>query len=183
MRFRETALLGAFLIELETRADERGFFARSFCEREFAAHGLATRFVQDNLSYNKSARTLRGMHYQVSPHAEVKLVRCTAGAIHDVIVDLRAGSPTFLRWTAAELSADNRAALYIPAGFAHGFLTLRDDTEVSYAMGSFHEPAAARGFRWNDPRAAIAWPATPLVISERDGSWPDLDPATAGVSA
>jgi dTDP-4-dehydrorhamnose 3,5-epimerase len=173
--FRETKLAGAYLVELEPRADERGFFARSFCEREFGERGLITRFVQSNVSYNRACWTLRGMHYQAAPYREGKLVRCTAGAIYDVIVDLRGGSPTRLEWTAVELSAQNRHALYIPPDFAHGFLTLRDDTEVFYEMGEFYVPAAARGFRWDDPRIGIVWPVDPRVISERDRSYADLD--------
>ena len=178
MRFRETELAGAFVIELEPHADERGFFARSFCASEFADRGLATRYVQSNLSYNRRAGTLRGMHYQAAPHTEVKRVRCIAGAVYDVIVDLRSDSPTRLAWTGVELSADNRRELYIPEGFAHGFLSLRDDTEVAYEMGASHAPEAARGFRWDDARIAIAWPAEPVVISQRDRSYPDLDPRT-----
>lgn len=182
MEFRETALPGAYVIELEPNPDERGFFARSFCEREFADHGLATRFVQSNVSFNRRALTLRGMHYPLAPHAEVKLVRCTAGALHDVIVDLRPDSPTRLRWLGVELSAANRRALYIPAGFAHGFLTLRDGTEVLYDMGAAYAPAFARGFRWNDPKVGIRWPAEPQVISERDRDYPDLDVRALGES-
>lgn len=181
MKFLETGLPGAVLIELELHEDERGFFARSFCEREFAERGLATHYVQSNVSYNRSRHTLRGMHYQASPHREVKRVRCVAGAIHDVIVDLRKGSPTRLAWTGVELSAANHRELYVPEGFAHGFLTLAEDTVVTYEMGAFHEPEAARGFRWNDPRVAVSWPAEPRVISERDRSYPDLDLATLEV--
>lgn len=132
--------------------------------------------AQCNVSRNRRAHTLRGMHYQLPPHEEAKLVRCTAGAIWDVIVDLRPGSATWLRWTGAELSAENGSALYVPEGFAHGFLTLRDDTEVFYQMSAFYEPGAARGLRWNDPRIGIAWPAEPAVISERDAAYPDFSP-------
>jgi dTDP-4-dehydrorhamnose 3,5-epimerase len=181
--FTETKLPGAVLVELEPARDERGFFARSYCEREFRERGLATRFPQCNVSFNHARGTLRGMHYQLEPHAEVKLVRCTAGAIFDVIVDLRAGSPMRLQWTGVELSARNRSALYIPEGFAHGFLTLEDATEVFYQMGAFHEPGAARGLRWDDPTLAIDWPAAPAVISARDASYPDLDPDQLGLQA
>lgn len=176
MRFEELELATAFRIELEPHQDERGFFARTFCEREFAAHGLVTRYPQCNLSYNRDAGTLRGMHYQAAPHREAKLVRCVSGAIYDVIVDLRPGSPTRLRWIGVELDARSRAALYIPGGFAHGFLTLREHTEVFYQMGAFYESEAARGLRWNDPAIGIEWPFTPRILSERDRSYPDFDP-------
>jgi dTDP-4-dehydrorhamnose 3,5-epimerase len=178
MEFCETKLNGAWVVALEPNTDDRGFFARSFCEREFGEVGLCTRFVQSNISYNLRAGTLRGMHWQASPHGEVKLVRCTAGAVHDVIVDLRAGSPTRLQWFDIELSSENRLALYIPEGFAHGFLTLRDGSEVHYEMGSAYVPAAARGMRWNDPAIGISWPSDPVVISDRDRAYPDVDPAT-----
>jgi dTDP-4-dehydrorhamnose 3,5-epimerase len=173
----ETELAGAYLVELERHEDERGFFARAFCEHEFAARGLATRYPQCNLSYNRRAHTLRGMHYQAAPHAEAKLVRCVAGAVHDVIVDLRAASPTRLRWIGVRLDARARTALYVPPGFAHGFLTLAADSEVFYMMGEFHEPAAARGLRWNDPGIGVAWPFEPAVISERDRGYPDFEAA------
>lgn len=175
MIFRQTPLAGAFLVDLERHTDERGFFARTFCEREFAAHGLATRFPQANTSWNRHTGTLRGMHWQAAPHAEAKLVRCTSGAVFDVIVDLRRSSPTRLAWFAAELSAENRTALYIPEGFAHGFLTLADDTEVSYLMSASYAPEAARGLRYDDPRLAIRWPSAPQVVSERDRTYPDFD--------
>lgn len=177
MIFRTTPLAGACVVELEPHADARGLFARSFCEREFAAHGLATRWPQANLSWNRKAHTLRGLHWQAAPRAEAKLVRCTAGAIHDVIVDLRRGSPTCLRWFAIELSARNRLALYVPEGFAHGFLTLADGSEVSYWMSAPHAPEAARGLRFDDARLAIDWPARPSVISERDLALPGFDEA------
>lgn len=176
MRFQETTLPGVLLVELERRLDERGFFARTSCERELAARGLAARFPQCNVSFNTRAYTLRGMHYQAAPDGEVKLVRCTAGAIWDVVVDLRPGSPTRLRWYGVELTAEAHNQLYVPAGCAHGFLTLRDATEVSYQMGTFYVAAAARGFRWDDPLVGIRWPARPAVISERDRTYPDLDP-------
>lgn len=168
MKFIETELAGAWLIELEPAVDERGFFARSWCQREFAEHGLDSQLVQCNISYNARRGTLRGMHYQAAPHGETKLVRVTRGAIYDVLLDVRADSPTFGRWQAFELSADNRRALYIPEGVAHGFQTLSDDADVFYQMGAFYHPQAARGIRWDDPRFAIAWPEAERTISERD---------------
>jgi dTDP-4-dehydrorhamnose 3,5-epimerase len=177
MRFEQTELAGAYLLELEPHCDERGFFARAFCEHEFAAHGLPTHFPQCNLSRNTRARTLRGMHYQAAPLREAKLVRCVSGAIFDVIVDLRPGSSTHLRWLGVELSVDNARALFVPEGFAHGFLTLRDSSDVFYHMSDFFRPEGARGVRWNDPKLNIRWPASPSVISERDASYPDFDPS------
>jgi dTDP-4-dehydrorhamnose 3,5-epimerase len=176
MIFKETGLPGAWAIELERIEDSRGFFARTFCAREFGDRGLAARFVQSSVSFNARAGTLRGMHFQLPPHREVKLVRCTAGAVFDAIVDLRNGSPTRLRWFGTELSAGSRRMLYIPEGFAHGFLTLAPDTEVFYEMSEFYAPQAGRGLRWNDPALGIRWPAAPQVIAERDASYPDLDP-------
>jgi len=175
MRFRETELPGAFLVDLEPRADERGSFARAYCEAEFAAHGLPTRFPQCNISRNDRAGTLRGMHYNAAPHREAKLVRCVSGAVWDAIVDLRPGSPTRFRWMGVELSAERGEALFVPEGFAHGFVTLRDATDVFYQMGRAHVPGAARGLRWDDPRIGIRWPRPPAVISERDRTWPDFD--------
>jgi dTDP-4-dehydrorhamnose 3,5-epimerase len=175
MIFEETGLAGALLIEPERMADARGFFARTFCAREFAERGLAAHFVQSSVSFNLRAGTLRGLHFQMPPHREVKLVRCTAGAIWDAIVDLRGGSPTRLRWFGAELSAENRRMLYIPEGFAHGFITLQPNSEVFYEMSEFYAPQAGRGLRWNDPALAIAWPKAPQVIAERDASYSDLD--------
>jgi dTDP-4-dehydrorhamnose 3,5-epimerase len=176
VRFRQTSLPDAILIELEPHQDERGFFARTYCEREFAAAGLPTSWPQCNLSRNVHAATLRGMHYNAAPHHEAKVVRCVSGAVWDAIVDLRPESPTRLRWFGVELSAEAGNALYVPEGFAHGFVTLRDGTDVFYQMGRSFEAAAARGMRWNDPRIGIAWPMTPTTISERDGSYPDFDP-------
>jgi len=171
MIFRPTPLTGAFVVELEPRSDERGGFARTFCAHEFADHGLATHWPQANVSWSARRHTLRGLHWQSAPYAEDKLVRCTAGAIHDVIVDLRRDSPTRLAWFAVELSARNRRALYVPRGFAHGFLTLEADAEVTYWMSAAHAPEAARGLRYDDPKLAVAWPAEPAVVSERDLGW------------
>lgn len=172
MTFSEAGLAGAYLVRLERREDERGFFARTFCEREFAERGLVDRYPQCNLSWNRVRGTLRGMHYNAAPHREAKLVRCSHGAIHDVIVDLREGSATRGRWAGFDLDAAGGSSLYVPAGFAHGFLTLQDDTEVLYQMSRLHEPEAARGFRWDDPAFAIRWPFPPAVVSERDRAWP-----------
>src|SRR5262245_43154371 len=151
MRFTEATLKGAFLVDIERHEDERGFFARSWCTQEFRDRGLNPCVVQCNVSWNRTRGTLRGLHYQVAPHAEVKLVRCTKGAVYDVIIDLRETSPTFLHHIGVELTADNHRALYIPEGFAHGFLTMRENTEVFYQMSAFYEPGAARGVRWDDP--------------------------------
>ena len=175
MIFTETKLPGAYLIEPERIADERGFFARTWCRREFATHGLSVELAQCNVSFNPRRGTLRGMHYQAAPHAEVKLVRCTMGAIYDVIVDMRPDSATFRQWVAAELSAENRRMLFIPEGFAHGFQTLEDNSEVFYQISAFYAPESARGLRWDDPALAIAWPpAEQRVISPRDAAYPDL---------
>jgi dTDP-4-dehydrorhamnose 3,5-epimerase len=172
MIFTETPLPGAFLVELEPRGDARGFFARSFCVREFEAHGLKPIVAQANLSFNHRTGTLRGLHYQAPPAAETKLVRCTAGVIWDVIVDIRPGSPTFRKSFGVELSAGNRRALYVPEMFAHGYLTLSDGAEVVYSVGEFYTPGAEGGFRWNDPVLAIDWPIPVAVISEKDAAWP-----------
>ena len=174
MIFTETNLKSSFLIELEPRADERGFFARTWCQREFEAHGLQTRWVQCNISFNQKKGTLRGMHYQVAPYAEAKLVSCTRGAIYDVIIDLRCDSPTFKQWLGVKLTAANRQMLFIPEGFAHGFQTLEDDTEVFYQMSEFYAPDYAKGVRWDDPAFGISWPADERIISRRDQSYPDF---------
>jgi dTDP-4-dehydrorhamnose 3,5-epimerase len=174
VKFLETDLRDAYVIELEPATDERGFFARSFCEEEFAAHGLPARFAQCNVSFNHKAGTTRGMHWQVAEHGEAKLVRCTGGAIFDVIVDLRRDSPSRNRYTSVELSAANHLMLFVPEGFAHGFQTLGDDTEVFYQMSTPFVPDAARGFRWDDPDVGIPWPAQPTVMSERDRALPRL---------
>lgn len=174
MKFVPTPLGGAFVIEPERVADERGFFARTFCRDEFGAHGLQQDFVQCNVSFNAKRGILRGMHFQLAPHAEVKLVRCTRGAIFDVIIDLRRDSPTYTRWFGVELDSENRQLLYIPAGFAHGFQTLADGSEVFYQMGAMYRADAGRGVRWNDPVFGIAWPLTDPVLSARDASYPDF---------
>jgi dTDP-4-dehydrorhamnose 3,5-epimerase len=174
--FTETPLTGAFLIDLEPVRDERGFFARSFCRREFEAHGLNPDIAQCNISLNLRRGTLRGMHWQAAPHQEAKLVRCTRGAIHDVIIDLRHGSPTFAAHFSTDLTAVDRRMLYVPEGFAHGFLTLEDDTEVFYQMSEFFAPESARGVRYDDPAFGIRWPMEILVVSDRDRSYPDWVP-------
>jgi dTDP-4-dehydrorhamnose 3,5-epimerase len=174
MKFRELPLPGAWLIEPERINDARGFFARVFCEEEFARHGLETRFVQSSISFNRLKGTLRGLHWQAAPHEEVKLVRCTAGAIFDVIVDLRPGSASYRKWTGVELSADNRRTLYVPKGFAHGFQTCVDDSEVHYQISAFHRPDSARGLRWDDPAIDVRWPASPTCVSEKDAQYPLL---------
>jgi dTDP-4-dehydrorhamnose 3,5-epimerase len=173
--FNETPLAGAFVIDVDRRHDERGFFARTWSEEEFRERGLNPRIVQCSVSFNDRRGTLRGMHYQEEPHGETKLVRCTAGAIHDVIVDLRPDSPTFRRSFAAELSAENRRMLYIPKSFAHGFITLTDAAEVFYQMGNSYQADAARGLRWNDPKLGIDWPLQPVVMNRRDAEWPLID--------
>lgn len=179
MIFRETPLAGAYLVELDERADERGFFARAWCARELEAQGLSSYVAQINLSLNHHQGTLRGMHYQVAPHEEVKLVRCIRGALYDVIIDLRAGSATHGEWFGAELSADNRRMLYVPAGFAHGFQTLTDGTEALYQVSEFYTPGAERGVRYDDPAFAIRWPLPVTTISEKDANWPDYSAAAA----
>ena len=174
MIFQPTKLPGVFEILPELKSDERGFFARTWCQKEFADHGLNPKLAQCSISLNSRKGTLRGMHYQVSPHAEAKLVRCTKGAIYDVVVDLRPESPSFKGWTAATLSADNRRALYMPEGCAHGFLTLEDDTELFYQISEFYSAESTRGVRWNDPAFSITWPGEVTVISERDRTYPDF---------
>lgn len=174
MHFEATPLAGAYVIHPELHEDARGFFARSYCAQEFARQGLHTEWVQCNISYNRLRGTLRGMHYQEAPYEEEKLVRCTAGAIYDVIIDLRRDSPAFKRHFGIRLDAANRTMLYIPAGFAHGFLTLEDDTEVFYQMGAFYVPDAGRCVRWNDPAFGINWPEAVRVISDRDRDAPDF---------
>ena len=174
MIFKETKLKGAYIIELEPLEDERGFFARSCCQKEFEEHGLNPRIVQCNISYNKRKGTLRGMHYQVAPYEEAKLVSCIRGAIYDVIIDLKEHSPTYRQWFAVELTAENYRMLYVPEGFAHGFQTLKDDTVVFYQMSEFYHPECARGVRWNDPAFGIDWPLRHPILSERDQGYLDF---------
>jgi dTDP-4-dehydrorhamnose 3,5-epimerase len=177
MIFTETPLQGAYLVDLEKRGDERGFFARAFCEKEFGERQLATHFVQANDSLSARRGTLRGMHYQLAPRAETKLVRCIRGALYDVILDLRKGSPTFGKSFGTELTAESRRMMYVPKGFAHGFLTLADDTEAFYLVDDFYGPEQERGVRWNDPRFDIRWPIPPVVVSDKDRGHRDFDPA------
>lgn len=176
MIFTETTLKGAFIIDLKKHEDARGFFARSWCQREFEEQRLDARVAQCNISYNKRKGTIRGMHYQLLPFAESKLVRCTQGAIFDVIVDLRPDSPTFSKWLGVELTAKNHKMLFVPMRFGHGFQTLTDHTEVFYQMSEFHAPAQARGFRWNDPLFKIHWPEAVSLISEKDRAYDDCNP-------
>lgn len=171
MRFLATELAGVFVLEPELREDERGFFARTWCAQEFATQGLATTLAQVSISYNHKRGTLRGMHYQAPPNQESKVVRCTAGAIYDVALDLREDSKTYKRWFATELNARNRNALYVPEGCAHGFLTLEDHCEVLYQISAFQHPDSARGVRWNDPAFGIQWPFEPVVLSARDRNY------------
>lgn len=174
MIFRETPLKGAYTIELERSEDVRGFFARSWCQKEFKLMGLNDRLVQCNISFNKKAGTLRGMHFQIHPYEEAKLVRCTMGAIFDVIIDLRKDSPSYKKYFDVTMTSENRTLLYVPEGFAHGFLTLEDNTEIFYQMSEFYAPEYARGYRWNDPEFGIKWPQDVFVISERDLSYSDF---------
>ena len=179
MIFRETALKGAYVIELEPFSDERGQFARSWCREEFARQGLPTELAQGNVSINTTRGTIRGMHYQLAPHEEIKLMRCVRGAIYDVIVDVRPGSPTFHQWIGVELTPTAFRMLYVPAGFAHGFQTLADDTEVNYLVSAPYVPDAARGLRYNDPQLAIDWPLPMSRISKQDSAWPLVEKADA----
>jgi len=175
MKFHPTPLSGAYLIEPERRGDDRGFFARLYCEREFSDAGLVSHFVQANNALSEKRGTLRGLHYQLGAAAEVKLVRCIRGALWDVVVDLRPASPTFGKWFGAELNEDNRLMMYVPKGFAHGLITLRDNTEALYLVSDFYAPEQERGLRWNDPRFGIAWPIAPAEISPKDAAWRDFD--------
>jgi len=174
VKFTETALPGAYIIDIEPIEDERGFFARSWCQKEFEAHNLNPNLVQCNISFNKKRGTLRGMHYQINPHAEAKLVRCTRGSIFDVIIDLRFKSSTYKQWVAVELNSSNTRMLYIPADFAHGFQTLEDNTEVFYQMSEFYHPECARGVRWDDTAFKIDWPISEEIISEKDRQYADF---------
>lgn len=183
MTFEQTPLPGLFLVEPEKHRDSRGFFARSYCREEFLERGLNPEVAQCNISYSALRGTLRGMHYQEAPHREAKLVRCTSGAIFDVVIDLRKDSPTLFRHFAARLDAGSHRMLFVPEGFAHGFITLEDRSEVFYQMSEFHRPEAARGIRWDDPAFRIAWPIQPVVLSERDRSYPDYRPAAGRIRA
>jgi len=175
MRFTETKLSGAFIIESELVEDDRGFFARTYCSEVFEAHGLCSAIAQCSISYNTRAGTLRGMHYQEPPRAEEKLVRCTMGAIYDVIIDLRPESATYLEWFPLEISSSNRLMLYVPKGFAHGFLTLEDSTEVFYQISEYYSPEHAKGVRYNDPAFGIKWPLPVLTISDKDREYPNFE--------
>jgi dTDP-4-dehydrorhamnose 3,5-epimerase len=177
MKFTPTPLKDAYVIDLEKRGDDRGFFARFFCRDEFREQGLKEQFVQVNNSFSKDKGTLRGMHYQLAPHCETKVVRCLTGALYDVIIDLRPESPTFKQHFGVELTAENRTMLYVPDGFAHGFLTLKEDTESLYLVTEFFAPEAERAIRWNDPTFGIEWPATPEIVSNKDQNHPDFDPS------
>ena len=181
MIFVETKLQGAFVIELAPHKDERGFFARAFCQKEFAEHGLKPTIAQGNIASNRLKGTLRGMHFQYPPAAESKLVRCTRGAILDIIVDLRPESPTYLQHVAVELTEDNFRALYVPERFAHGYQALRDNTDTSYQVGEFYTPGTEGGLRYDDPRLGLSWPLPVSVMSEKDRVWPLLDVAERAV--
>jgi dTDP-4-dehydrorhamnose 3,5-epimerase len=172
MHFLETKLQGAFIIEPERKEDERGFFARVFCMEEFGAHGLETNLAQCSISFNKQRGTLRGLHYQAAPHEEVRLLRCTMGAVYDVLLDLRPNSPTFKQWIGAELTSENRRMAYVPKGFAHGFISLANDCEVFYQISEAYHPESICGVRWDDPVFSIEWPFRPAVISFKDRSYP-----------
>ncbi len=182
MKFKPLPLAGAHLIDLEMRGDDRGFFARFFCEDEFARHGLSAKFAQINNSLTAKKGTLRGMHYQLPPAAEVKVVRCIRGSLFDVILDLRPHSPTFGQSFGAELSAENRSMMYVPEGFAHGFVTLEADTEALYLVTARYAPAAERGIRFDDPKFGIQWPVPPAELSDKDRNWPDYDPEVHGAA-
>ena len=173
MIFKETMLPGAYVVELDKREDDRGFFARAWCAKEFAAHSLTSHVVQANTSFNKKMGTLRGMHYQIAPHPEAKLIRCIRGSIYDVIIDLRPSSPTYKRWIGVELSAKNRSMLYVPENFAHGFVTLEDDSEILYLVSEFYSPECEQGVRYTDPAFGIVWPVKVQSMSSKDQTWPD----------
>lgn len=175
MIFNSTELEGAFIIELEKRSDERGFFSRAWCRREFEEHGLVPLIMQSNLSYSRKKGTLRGMHFQTSPFEETKVVQCIKGALYDVIIDLRPDSATFGKWIAVELRAEDHKMIYVPRGFAHGFMTLQDETEAFYHVSQFYAPGHEGGIRWNDPAFNVKWPEIEdLVISDKDRTWPDF---------
>lgn len=174
MEFLQTKVPGVFEVRIQPKSDERGFFARTWCQQEFEAQGLEGKLVQCSLSFNRRKGTLRGLHYQVAPHEEAKLIRCTQGAVYDVVLDLRRESPTFKNWVAVELTSEKCNMIYVPRGCAHGFLTLKDECEVCYQMSEFQHIESARGVRWDDPAFQITWPAKVEVISERDGTYPDF---------
>jgi dTDP-4-dehydrorhamnose 3,5-epimerase len=175
MIFEETPLAGAYVVRLQRIEDDRGFFARTFCEREFAGKNLAHRMLQSNTAVTRKAGILRGLHYQTAPHAEAKLVRCIRGAVYDVMADVRPDSPTFRSWFGVELTAENRAMVYVPEGMAHGYLALADDSELFYQVSAFYAPGAERGVRWNDPAFGVRWPeAGEFILSEKDRNWPDF---------
>ena len=177
MRFTAASINGAYVVEPEPRSDDRGFFARQWCRDEFAQAGLSAAFVQCNGSFSKRMGTLRGMHYQTAPHEEIKLIRCIRGAVFDVVIDLRSSSPTYKQWFGIELTADNRKMLYVPAGCAHGYLTMADESEVLYPVTEAYRPESERGVRWDDPAFGIQWPpVAALTISAKDASWPDYRP-------
>jgi dTDP-4-dehydrorhamnose 3,5-epimerase len=172
LKFTKTPLADLYVVEIEPLNDDRGFFARSFCEHEFHAHSLELKVVQCNISFNEKAGTLRGLHFQAAPHEEAKLVRCTRGAIYDVAVDIRPASSTYLKWYAVELTSETRRMMFIPDGFAHGFQTLADKSEILYFMSEFYHPESARGLRWDDPMLGISWPIANLTISDKDRAYP-----------
>lgn len=174
MRFTETKLKGAFVVEIDKLTDDRGFFARSWCRKEFEAHGLSGRVAQANVSFNRKKGTLRGLHYQIAPYTECKLVRCTRGAVYDAIIDLRPDSPTYKQWTGIELTADNYTMMFIPEDFAHGYQTLSDETEVTYQISEFYTPGSEKGIRFDDPAFNIKWPLKVTTISDKDMTWPDF---------
>ena len=177
MKFTEMPIAGVILVELEPASDDRGFFARTYCREEFTRHGLDPEIAQCSMAFSAKAGTVRGMHYQRDPHGEVKLIRCTRGAVYDVVVDLRSDSSTFRRWYGVELSADNRRMLYIPRGIAHGYQSLQDGTEISYQMSTPYHPEAAAGVRWDDPAFGVIWPLEVTVIAERDRTYPNFGPS------
>jgi dTDP-4-dehydrorhamnose 3,5-epimerase len=173
MIFTKTTLKDAYIIDLNKIKDERGFFARVYCVKEFEEHGIKFPIVQANISYSRSKQTLRGMHYQLEPHGEAKLIRCTKGSIYDVIIDVRSDSSTYGEWLGVELTEKNYRMLYVPEGFAHGFITLEDDTEVTYPVSEYYTPGAEQGIRWDDPAFGIEWPVEPKIVSEKDSNWVD----------
>jgi len=174
MKFTKTNISDLYIIEIEKKEDSRGYFARTFCKKEFASQDLQTDFVQSNIAHSDSKGTLRGMHYQKSPHSETKIVRCTRGSLYDIAIDLRPGSPTFKKWFGTELSDSGNKMLYIPKGFAHGYLTLQDKTEIQYMVSECYTPSSEKGVRYNDPAFNIKWPIEPKIISKKDKNWPDF---------